>query len=822
MEITSKTTKEKLFKSKTSNKKIYFHKSPSYNKSSNRSKQITDPINYNKSNYREKLIYNNLKKYSISKNTFNKYIINDIIFDHRNHIVAEFKNYLLWDETSEFLKRYYPKNDIMGRLPKISEYYEQYTLFTPNYLGNDGLILIIMIKAIKRKKKYLHYLEEKEQEEKNNKLKKNLNKNFEPVFSEEILSLTKTKSKSFYSSCVDLSKNTLELSVFDNEVKNNKRKSSENKIYKDKNNHKLNIENNEFKNSISFTEIFDDLSSHFSVLINNTNSNNYKEYKNKPKIVKNFVNKKNISKKEINTKNNAKKLLTKQQKQKTLSKKPSINKQQNLVKKEKEKEKEKEIIYMKIKEIHKTNITQRKSNCKKNILSKEKNKKEKEKINDNNKENNRLILNHNNNRDIKKYQKVTIVNIKSKEKDNKENKEINSDRNYNNQTSKMKNISILNGNSGKLKKEMKQYEENINTINTLSNLNPQYYSLSKLIKNNKQSSAVKKVNIKGLNLLNFNPNIIPNLKRIVSKQKDKKIIFPRNFNLMYNNNTNKLNSMNKENYEQIKLLTDRDKENNKIIINTNENSKYIQLMNDNTCINNNKNNANIYFDQSDIFAKKVSKLIKKKHLSLLGGDNLSFKEPNNSNILFYKNDMNEKMTINNISNLNNNLRYKKNSVLRQLNSKRDVNLSNSKNNIIQIYNNISNNSIRSSSSLNSLYKKKNRLSNDFFQNNSMSKRKSLQKINLNLNLQINFNINLDKKNKKLILGKKLHQRMFNEITNNKNIGIQNNQKNDNNINNISIPLTQRCYYNVNQYHKYLGEQRSASSSNSKNKKKVKN
>ena len=103
-------------------------------------------------------------------------------------------------------------------------------------------------------------------------------------------------------------------------------------------------------------------------MINNTNSNNYKEYKNKPKIVKNFVNKKNISKKEINTKNNAKKLLTKQQKQKTLSKKPSINKQQNLVKKEKEKEKEKEIIYMKIKEIHKTYITRMKSEIKNNLF----------------------------------------------------------------------------------------------------------------------------------------------------------------------------------------------------------------------------------------------------------------------------------------------------------------------------------------------------------------------------------------------------------------------------------------------------------------------
>ena len=65
--------------------------------------------------------------------------------------------------------------------------------------------------------------------------------------------------------------------------------------------------------------------------------------------------------------------------------------------------------------------------------------------------------------------------------------------------------------------------------------------------------------------------------------------------------------------KQDKISEDRDKENNKIIINTNENSKYIQLMNDNTCINNNKNNANIYFDQSDIFAKKVSKLIISKN-----------------------------------------------------------------------------------------------------------------------------------------------------------------------------------------------------------------
>ena len=805
MEIANKINKEKLIKS--SNKKTFIYKSPSFNKSSNKSKHNNEIINFKHSNYKEKIIHNNLKKYNISTKTFNKYIINDIIFDHRNHIVAVFKNYLLWDESSEFLKRYYKKKDIFGRLPKISEYYEQYTLFSPNYLANEGLLIIIMIKWIKKKKKYMQYLEEKEEAEKNKKVKKNLNQNFEPLISEEILSLTKNRSKSFFSSCIDLSKNTLELTTFDNDFDYKKRKKSENKIYKEQNNNEF--DNEEFKNSVSFTEIIDDLSSHFSVLINK--NNNYKDYKIKEKPIKNCETKKIISKNDINIKNNTKKSNTKQIKQKCLTKKPSLNKQQMLMKKEKE------ILPMKIKEIHKINKVQKKTNTKKSVLSKDKNKIEKikEKVNDN-KDNNKIQPNS---KDVKRFQKVTIININLKE-----NKDINNNTKNNEvQLNKMnvKNISILNSNSGKNKKEVKVYNENLNIINTIANINPQYYSISKLINNNKQSSSKKKINMKSLNLINFNPNIIPDLKKLVSKQKDKKIIFPRNFNLIYKNNTNntnKLNSIKKENYDQMKLLTDRDKENNKIVMNTNENSKYIKL-NDNTCINNknniNSNIENIYFDQNDLFAKRVSKLIKKKHISLIG-DNLSFKEPNNTNILLFKKENKENMNINNISNVNN-LRYKKNSVLRQFNSKRDFNFSNSKNNLLQNYNNISNNSISSSSSsLNSL-NKKHRLSSYLSQNNSITKRKSLQKINLNLNLQINFNINLDKKNKKLILGKRLNNRIFNEISNNKNIAIQNN----NISNNISIPLTQRCYYNVNQYHQFLGEQRSSSSSNSKTKRRIK-
>ena len=140
----------------------------------------------------------------------------------------------------------------------------------------------------------MQYLEEKEESSKNNKHRNNLNQNFEPLFSEEIITLTKTKSKSFFSSCVDLSKNTLEFTTLDKEQNNHKRKNSENKIYSDKNNKDFKIDD-DFKNSISFTEIFDDISSHFSILINN----NCKDYQKKQKPIKNIDNKKALIKKEI-------------------------------------------------------------------------------------------------------------------------------------------------------------------------------------------------------------------------------------------------------------------------------------------------------------------------------------------------------------------------------------------------------------------------------------------------------------------------------------------------------------------------------------------
>jgi len=38
-------------------------------------------------------------------------IINDIIYNEQTHIVSAFKDYLIFDDISEFLKRFYTKSE---------------------------------------------------------------------------------------------------------------------------------------------------------------------------------------------------------------------------------------------------------------------------------------------------------------------------------------------------------------------------------------------------------------------------------------------------------------------------------------------------------------------------------------------------------------------------------------------------------------------------------------------------------------------------------------------------------------------------------------
>jgi hypothetical protein len=73
------------------------------------------------------------KKYVFHQEFYDLKVVNDIIFNENTHTVSVFKDYLIIDDVSEFLKRYYVDSDSEKRLPSIFEFYEEYAKVFPNY-----------------------------------------------------------------------------------------------------------------------------------------------------------------------------------------------------------------------------------------------------------------------------------------------------------------------------------------------------------------------------------------------------------------------------------------------------------------------------------------------------------------------------------------------------------------------------------------------------------------------------------------------------------------------------------------------------------------
>ena len=109
------------------------------------------------------------KKYSKLPLTYDSNIIDNIIYNEKSHIVAEFKDRLIVDDTGEFLKRYYRLDESEIRLPKFYEYYELYSKIFPNYTAfNEGKYLY---QNIQRKQRMIDLQEKMELEERKNKEK---------------------------------------------------------------------------------------------------------------------------------------------------------------------------------------------------------------------------------------------------------------------------------------------------------------------------------------------------------------------------------------------------------------------------------------------------------------------------------------------------------------------------------------------------------------------------------------------------------------------------------------------------------------------------
>ena len=699
-----------------------------------------------------KITFKNLKKYTTTKRTYNKFIINSMIFDRRIHKVAVFKNNLLWDESSEFLKRFYKKKESKERIPKISEYYEKYTLFPPVYFGLEGLIVIIMNKWTKKKKNYLEYVEDHEEDKKKIKTKES----FEPLINSSSLNNITSSNKSF------ISKNTLELTKFENESK----KSLMNKNKNDnKNKNHANKEKNKIDN-LSFSDIMDDLSSNYSVIINTDRIN----YDNK----------------DIHN-------LKEQQKIKKLSNK-DIDKTRNL-------------FYLNKKTLNISNNNNNKTNF--NITAKKLNVKNAEnsprkyvKISLN-KKNNKLniknnnpniIFRNNNNFNmpipsVKKYQK-RFMNTENIKKINLINKNIskgtirvNTISNYiQNNKNKVgnENNNILQNNDKEHSASLKKYN-NFNYAKNNTN-----YNLVLSYKNHYISSNnhVKEINSSEKNKIIKNKNNILKKKNFIQIKKEP---FLSINNL--NNSLNKYkqstfrNQISNYNYTQEMISNPNISKHNLIsnipkinmdLINTNKIKEMV-------------NNKKLYLE--DPFIYKLSQLNKKKTISLTTANSLT-KNKNMSINGFHS------IIGNNYSNINNSknklkLSNKKNLVLSKINTKSNL-VYNKKRKIS------GDNSIRNNSANSTLIPKNNDSALNFNISNKKTngwknntKNINSKNINLNLNLNIHFNIGLENKNKgrKILLNNTIINQLQNKT--NKNQKYSNLIKNKEKDINYKYPLTSR-------------------------------
>ena len=116
----------------------------------------------------KKLIHQTfVDKYYHDKNFYNAKVIEDIINNESTHVVAEFKDYLIYGDDSEFLQHYYPVSKSYKYLPKIFDYYQSCSVIFPNYVVLPESKYIY--KNIQKKQIVIDV--QQEQEEKANKIK---------------------------------------------------------------------------------------------------------------------------------------------------------------------------------------------------------------------------------------------------------------------------------------------------------------------------------------------------------------------------------------------------------------------------------------------------------------------------------------------------------------------------------------------------------------------------------------------------------------------------------------------------------------------------
>ena len=108
-----------------------------------------------KVNVSQATFHNLYSKYEKStQNTYNANIVNDLIINSNTHITAVFKDYLIFDDTTEILKGFYPRRESYDKILQLTKYYEKSSKVFPNYVAISEKKYLF--KNIERKQKMIN------------------------------------------------------------------------------------------------------------------------------------------------------------------------------------------------------------------------------------------------------------------------------------------------------------------------------------------------------------------------------------------------------------------------------------------------------------------------------------------------------------------------------------------------------------------------------------------------------------------------------------------------------------------------------------------
>ena len=170
------------------------------------------------------------KKYTSGNFSYHKILANNLIFNDTCRIVARFKDYLIFDDNTEFLRRFYTNEESYPRLDRILTFYETYSKIFPNYMILKESKYLY--RNIRKKQKMIDAVNEIKREEEENrkkmkqnngKIDKDLNELFTKTVKEEIKTFQENSNfekykNPFDSDNEDENENSISISVMNRKM----------------------------------------------------------------------------------------------------------------------------------------------------------------------------------------------------------------------------------------------------------------------------------------------------------------------------------------------------------------------------------------------------------------------------------------------------------------------------------------------------------------------------------------------------------------------------------------------------------------------------